>query len=170
MGVYYSFGFAKAFVSVAPWFYNHRQAITIPIVKSFFTELRKLNPDIKIGVAGFCWGGRYAILLGQYRFNETELVDAVFAGHPSLVSIPADVKYPAVPVSVAVASTDGVFSPAMAEKTEKLWDRGQLDFEFEIYEGAKHGFCVRGNMNVEKEKEDMIKSSDQVYSRTKEPG
>jgi len=147
---------------IAPWFYRHRQAVTIPIVKSFFTKLRELHPDTKIGVAGFCWGGRYAILLGQTHFNETKLVDAVFAGHPSLVSIPADVLNPQVPVSIAVASTDGVFSPAMAAKTEKLWVGDDVDYEFEIYEGAKHGFCVRGNMKNEKEKENMMKATEQV--------
>ena len=160
-----SFGFAKAFVNIGPWLYNHRQAITIPIVKSFFTELRKLNPDTKIGVAGFCWGGRYAILLGQSHFNEEKLVDAVFAGHPSFVSIPADVQSPVVPVSIAVASTDTVYSPAMAEKTETLWAHDDVENEIVIYEGAKHGFCVRGNMKDEKEKGDMIKSCEQVCFR-----
>jgi dienelactone hydrolase len=154
--------FGKAFMSIGPWFYRHRQAVTIPIVKKFFTKLRELHPDTKIGVAGFCWGGRYAILLGQTQFNDTQLVDAVFAGHPSLVSIPADVSDPQVPVSIAVASTDSVFSPAMAAKTEKLWVGYGIDYEIEIYEGAKHGFCVRGNMKNDKEKGDMMKASEQV--------
>ena len=102
------------------------------------------------------------MLLTQSTFSETKLVDAAFAGHPSLVGIPKDVEHPIVPLSVAVASTDGVYSPAMGEKTEKFWEREDVDCDFVVYEGAKHGFCVRGNMNDEKEKGNMIKASDQV--------
>ena len=51
----------------------------------------------------------------------------------------------------------------MAEKTEELWKRYEdIKTQIEIYEGAKHGFCVRGNMKNEKEKEDMEKAIDQV--------
>jgi len=105
------------------------------------------------------------MLLGQSTFADEQLVDAVFAGHPSLVSIPNDVKYPYCPASIAVASTDNSFSPKMAEQVEKLWAKAAEDVktEFVIYEGAKHGFCIRGNMKEEKEKEDMIKSIDQVH-------
>ena len=148
---------------MVPWFWAHRQAVTIPIVKSFFQTLKKENPNTKIGVAGFCWGGRYAMLLGQSTFADEPLVDAVFAGHPSLVSIPADVKYPCCPASIAVASTDSVFSLKMADQVEKIWAKVEdIKFEFVIYEGAKHGFCIRGNMKNEKEKEHMIKAIDQV--------
>lgn len=146
-----------------PWMWNHRQAVSIPIIKSFFHILRTENPDLKIAVAGFCWGGRYALLLGQESFSDIHLVDAVFAGHPSLVSIPKDVEDPYCPCSIAVAGTDTVFSPKMAAKTEALWKKKEgVDTEIVIYEGAQHGFCVRGNMKDEKEKEDMRKSVEQV--------
>lgn len=78
------------------------------------------------------------------------------------MSIPADVLDPQVPVSIAVAGADVVFSPAMATKTEKLWLGDDVDYEIQTYEGAKHGFCVRGDMKNEKEKEDMMKACEQV--------
>lgn len=159
-------GYLYVGVSIIPWFCRHRQSVTIPIVKSFFHILRTENPELKIGVAGFCWGGRYALLLGQKSFSDIQLVDAVFAGHPSLVSIPKDVEAPNCPVSIAVAGTDKVFSSAMAEKTEALWKKKEdVKHEIVTYDGAVHGFCVRGNMKNEKEKENMEKSIDQVISR-----
>ena len=146
-----------------PWYWYHRQSITLPIVKSFFQILRNNEPTQKIGVAGFCWGGRYALLLGQKSFSDTPLVDAVFAGHPSLTAIPTDVVAPIVPVSIAVASTDRVFSVKMAQETEKLWKELKVKNEIVVYEGAKHGFCLRGNMNNEEEKTHMKNAVYQVY-------
>jgi dienelactone hydrolase len=149
--------------AMVPWFYRHRQAVTIPILKSFFQTLKKEEPNTKIGVAGFCWGGRYAMLVGQTGFADQQLVDAVFAGHPSLVSIPTDVEHPYCPVSIAVASEDSVFSPKMADQVEKLWAKTEnIKSQFTVYDGAIHGFCIRGNMNDEKEKKHMVESIEQV--------
>ena len=149
--------------AMIPWFYRHRQAVTLPIVKSFFQTLKKEKPNTKIGVAGFCWGGRYAMLLGQDRFAEEQLVDAVFAGHPSLVSIPSDVEHLSCPQSIAVAGEDSVFSPKMAEQVKKIWAKFEdIKTEFVIYDGAQHSFCVRGNMKDEKEREHMEKGIEQV--------
>jgi dienelactone hydrolase len=160
-----SSGFANAACTLVPWFWYHRQSVTIAIVKSFFQTLRSENSERKIGVAGFCWGGRYAILLGEDSFSEDEkLVDAVFAGHPSFVSIPADVESRSCPTSIAVAGTDTVFSPKMAADVEKLWRSDDQPTEIVVYEGAKHGFCIGGNMSDEKEKDDMAKGVSQVLS------
>ena len=168
MGNTVSTGTISMLWEVVPWFWNHRQSKTLPIVKTFFQILRTENPDVKVGVAGFCWGGRYSLLLGQKKISDTTLVEAVFAGHPSLVSIPADVESPICPASIAVASKDSVFSLASAAKTEKLWkDEEDFKYEIVIYEGMDHGFCIRGDMKAEKEKENMNKAVDQVLpSRT----
>jgi len=144
--------------TMVPWFWSHRQSVTIPIVKGFLEKL----PKGKIGVAGFCWGGRYALLAGQKSSADELLVDAVFTGHPSMVSIPADINELRVPASIAVASTDSVYSPKMAKDTEKLWKDKDVKTEIVIYEGAMHGFCVRGNMNDPQEKEHMQQAVEQV--------
>jgi hypothetical protein len=55
----------------------------------------------------------------------------------------------------------------MANKTVELWKKAEgIKTETVVYEGAVHGFCVRGNMKHEKEKENMEKYIDQViYKR-----
>jgi hypothetical protein len=52
----------------------------------------------------------------------------------------------------------------MASDVERLWRGDDQDTEIVIYDEAKHGFCIRGNMNHEKEKEDMAKAVSQVFS------
>ena len=149
--------------SMVPWFYRHRQSVTIPVIKSFFETLKKEKPKTKLGVAGFCWGGRYALLVGQSDFASEHLVDAVFTGHPSLLSIPDDIKDPYCPISVAVAGNDTIYGPKHVEQTKKVWEKSDgIETEFVMYDGAEHGFCVRGNMKDPKQKEDMVKAIDQV--------
>jgi dienelactone hydrolase len=141
----------------------HRGSVTGPIVKNFFTILRTENPDLKIGVAGFCWGGKYAVLLGQEHFSDIHLVDAVFTAHPSMLVIPGDVQQPFAPVSIGVAGKDHSYTPKVGEQVEEIWKKGDFSkWEQIVYKDAEHGFAVRGNMNDPTEKEDMEKSIDQV--------
>jgi hypothetical protein len=162
----FRWGFLYTMYAAGPFLFWHRASVTAPIIKTFFTILRTENPDLKIGVAGFCWGGRYAILLGQEHFSDIHLVDAVFTAHPSMVNVPKDIEAPYSPVSIAVAGNDSLFSPKMAEKTEEFWKKKSdfSKFEIVVYEGAEHGYAVRGNMNNEKAKGNMEKSINQVPS------
>ena len=157
-------GFLYAVYAAGPFFLWHRASVTAPIVKSFFTILRTENPDLKIGVAGFCWGGKYALLLGQEQFSDIHLVDVVFAAHPSMVSVPKDIEAPYAPVSIAVAGNDKVFSVKMWERTQEIWEKNAefSKFTVVVYEGAEHGFAVRGNMDNPKERERQEKAIDQV--------
>jgi dienelactone hydrolase len=108
-----------------------------------------LGKDGKLGVAGFCWGGFGAIKLCM----EEGVVDAVFTGHPSRLKAPEDfveAVLTKVPVSVAVPEEDPMFDKGKAEEVEAVL-RGKrvvsgkdgYAYDFTVYEGAKHGFCVR---------------------------
>ena len=55
-------------------------AKTSPLIESFMNEFKKEYESI--GVVGYCWGGRYAVLLGK-----TESVKCVATAHPSFVSV-----------------------------------------------------------------------------------
>jgi dienelactone hydrolase len=71
--------------------FKHREGVSWPIINGFFEALHKDNPARKVCVAGYSWGGRYAVLLthrerwmmsdGVYR--EGGFVSAAFAAHPS---------------------------------------------------------------------------------------
>lgn len=121
----------------------------------------------KLGVAGFCWGAWPSTkLCAEPAIPEgTErLIDAQFNGHPSYIVKTPDMIVEAirkfkVPYTVAVAEEDMQFNKAEAEKVEARLreeigasggDQGYI-YEFRIYKGCKHGFCVRAPMAVKKE-------------------
>jgi dienelactone hydrolase len=88
------------------WMTRHKFAPTNKVCMNFLQALRRATPrSQKIGMVGFCWGGRYAIRAGlesnmiKIDSETVPLVDAVVALHPSNLALPEDVKNPIVPLS-----------------------------------------------------------------------
>ncbi|KAK7685585.1 hypothetical protein QCA50_011452 [Cerrena zonata] len=121
-------------------------------------QLRQDNPSVKIGLVGFCWGGRYAI-------TSNSEFDATVAAHPSLVSFPSELNKITKPISFALAETDPDYNEARGIETEKkLKARGFTDFEVVVYRGVKHGWTLRCNMADQEKKEARDKALEQVVS------
>lgn len=102
----------------------------------------------KIGVVGFCWGGQYAVLLGQddSGAGSTEpkpLADVVFTAHPARFAIPEDIEKVKVPLSIALADKDLWVNQAEAKTFKRL--EKEEPYEVEIFEGTKHGFALRND-------------------------
>src|SRR5207247_3918620 len=125
-----------------------RTNVVLPRILSYFNFLRKTEPTQKIGAAGFCFGGRYAILLthtDDAKFKTPEgkpLVDACFAAHPSLVSIPKDIEQAQLPLSIAIGSRDMVMPMTETAKARAILEK-KIDGEGEVvvYDDALHGEC-----------------------------
>ncbi|KAK4171087.1 Alpha/Beta hydrolase protein [Triangularia setosa] len=131
--------------------YN-RYAVAAPRVNAFFDSLRQeLGPSGKIGVAGFCWGGLYTIRLTHLS---PPLINCAFTAHPSLVSVPVDIEKVRddTPLSVANGDDDEYLGRAKMKTVVRLL-RDRERHEVVMYEGAKHGFAVRGDIGDPKQKE-----------------
>jgi hypothetical protein len=49
---------AKVGTTLGPWLVRHREAVSKPIIDGFIREVRLIPGTDKMGVIGFCWGGR----------------------------------------------------------------------------------------------------------------
>lgn len=140
------------------WMSRHRQGPTEKVCVDFLQKLRRSTPRTrKIGMVGFCWGGRYAIRAGAKAHAididgaEVSLVDAVVAMHPSNLVLPGDVEEMTVPTSYGWGVEDTVVSFEQKAKVEKFHAEvakaGQYVPEMEhiVYTPGRHGFGVRGN-------------------------
>lgn len=112
----------------------------------------------KLGVAGFCWGAWPSTKLCAEPAVEggaERLIDAQFNGHPSFIAdtpelvVDAITKFK-VPYACAVAEIDFQFNAEVAAKTEAKVreatagaNEGEYVYEFRVYKGCQHGFCVR---------------------------
>lgn len=90
-----------------------------------------------IGVVGFCFGGRIAMLLGA-RSSE---VDAVVAYHPGPVTAEEIARLKA-PVQVHCGTADGNVSVEAIRALEAMLKARQVPNEVHFYEGANHGFLA----------------------------
>ncbi|KAJ7773264.1 alpha/beta-hydrolase [Mycena metata] len=138
-----------------PFVVRNGPAQTARITK-FVENLRREQPNAKIGYIGFCWGGRYAITLNPF-------FDATVAAHPSQVKFPSELDAIAKPISFVVAKADHYFDGRRGEETEKLLKaKGSIDAEVVIYDGVQHGFTTRADLRDETKKKARDSAVDQV--------
>ena len=78
--------------SMLPWITRHGDASIRPKLEAIVTDLRTTHGVKRLAAQGFCWGGRYSILLAG-----TDRVDVCINNHPSRVSFPADIEALAKP-------------------------------------------------------------------------
>ncbi|KAJ3119269.1 hypothetical protein HK098_005622 [Nowakowskiella sp. JEL0407] len=135
------FKYVKAMPSLLSWLPAHNPEVTFPLLDIALTELREKIGVKKLAAFGYCWGGRYAILLG----GANPKVEAVVAFHPSLVQFPKDVEEIKVPSSFQLAESDVFFSSARVSQTETILKTNLEKYEVVLYKGTSHGFSMRGN-------------------------
>jgi carboxymethylenebutenolidase len=90
-----------------------------------------------IGVVGFCFGGRMAML---YAARSRD-VDAVVPYHPGAVTA-EEIARLRVPVLVHCGTADRNVSVASINELEKMLKAQKTPVEVHLYEGADHGFLA----------------------------
>ncbi|KAF3937632.1 hypothetical protein ABW19_dt0207501 [Dactylella cylindrospora] len=143
-----------------PWAIKHREAVSKPIVDAFIAEVRKDTSISKLGVVGFCWGGRHAIL----QAREGTGINAAAALHPSLTA-PADFEPVSVPLYLGLGDRDSVVPKsavdAIIDVMEKKTD---LDKEIRIFPNQIHGFAVRGDYSSDEDRKAMDQAAEEVVA------
>lgn len=145
---------ACAVYGLIPFMLRNSFGKSMPLVKSFLEDVRKENPTLPIGAAGFCWGGQHTVTFAHGLRSSTGkfYTDAGFTAHPSNLSMPDDIKKVTRPLSIAQATEDIIFTMKQAREAEAIFRQkqekdGLKHLEIKYYEGAGHGFGVRADPN-----------------------
>ncbi|KAL3423928.1 dienelactone hydrolase family protein [Phlyctema vagabunda] len=147
---------ANVGTTLSPWLLRHREAVTKPLVDNFISTIRAVPGTGKIGTIGFCWGGRYTIISAHGS------VDAAYACHPSLISVPGDFEPIAKPISFAVGTEDSLLdSKTLGQIQDLLAKKTDIPHEIRIYEDQVHGFTLRSDWSSEKDRKAMDDSEKQ---------
>jgi dienelactone hydrolase len=147
------------------WQGRHKFGPTNKTCMDFLRELRQATPSSqKIGMVGFCWGGRYALRAGlkssmiELEGKKVPLVDAIVALHPSNLALPDDIDGLIVPTSIGWGEKDEMVPLEHKHKIEEnLADARKTrqdvpEVEHKLYSPGRHGFAVRGNPDDPTEK------------------
>ena len=90
-----------------------------------------------MGIVGFCFGGRLAMLYGA-RSRE---IDAVVAFHPGVMKT-TEIKRLQVPVQIHHGTADQSVAATESEKLEQTLKAQGTPAKLFLYEGANHGFLA----------------------------
>ncbi len=90
-----------------------------------------------MGVVGFCYGGRMAMLTGARSRD----IDAVVAYHPGKVTA-AEIRRLSCPVQIHCGTADGNVPVADVRALEAMLRAQGTPTELHLYEGADHGFLA----------------------------
>lgn len=159
---------AQIGATLGPWLFSHPESTSRPIIEDFIRNVRMIPGTNKVGAIGFCWGGRYAILAAQKPFSgqEGQGIDAAYACHPSLVSIPSDFEPVTVPLSLALGDKDSLLGEKEVGQIQELMQKKksgeqgeQVESEVKVYEDQIHGFALRGDWSSDKDKKAMVSCS-----------
>ncbi|RDW74143.1 hypothetical protein BP5796_07585 [Coleophoma crateriformis] len=177
---------AQLMYHVIPWKRNVTHAVSHTRVFSFFQKLRTSPPpfatnSLKIAAAGFCWGGKYTVLLAQDtpssrvpRFSEDStshasatpeaLIECGFTAHPSMLEVPGDIEAVTLPLSIAVGDSDMALKGPLVLQTKEILEKKDVGHEVNILPGAKHGFSIRPNPEDELQMEYAEKAEVQALA------
>ncbi|KAH7024627.1 Alpha/Beta hydrolase protein [Microdochium trichocladiopsis] len=170
---------ARMVPSIISFMWFCRPAVRKGLVYEFAQKLRSSpapyqtnGKPLRIGAAGFCWGGKFGVWLAQdepaSRLAEAQpLVDCVFTAHPSFLSVPADIEAVTLPLSVAVGEDDMALPADKIQQMKKMLEAkpgAEGRYEVNIIPGAKHGFAVRSHPNDAHEMECALRAEDQAIA------
>lgn len=167
--------------SLVMWITRHKEAHTNKICMDFLQALRRETPSSqKIGMVGFCWGGKYSLRAGlesnmiEMDGQKVPLVDAVVAMHPSNLSFPDDVEAMVVPAAIGWGLEDIGVKLEQKAKVEDIHAKASAagrklpEIGHKVYTPGRHGFAVRGNPDDPQERaclEDSMKQALDWFDR-----
>lgn len=178
------FVIAKCIYHVVPWIMACKPSKTEAGVIKFFQDLRTSPPpfetkDLKIGAAGFCWGGKHTVELAKNRPEHRvirhpsqslssvpeALIDAAYVAHPTYIKVPEDPEAIQIPISWAVGENDIQMKAADIQKAKSILEsKTDVQHDFQIIPGAIHGFAIRTHPDNKEELAQAQRAEEQAVS------
>jgi dienelactone hydrolase len=178
------FIFLKALYYGIPWMLRCSPAKTEAGVIKYFQDLRTSPPpfqttDLKIGAAGFCWGGKHTVTLAKDEPNHRvvrhpsqtlsstsePLIDAAFVAHPTYIKVPDDIEAIKISISWSVGEEDlQMKGPDIKRVKDILESKKDAKHEVQLIPGAKHGFATRTHPEDEEQMVAAERAEEQAVS------
>ncbi|ORX34822.1 dienelactone hydrolase [Kockovaella imperatae] len=144
---------AKTGAAIGPFLITNREAVTKPKIEGFVQAVRAEPNTRHIAAIGFCWGGRYSLLLAQE--DSPARVDCAIANHPSFLTNDDVKEIKSVPVAIFKGTQDAMMSDDALDEVEGILSKNLPSDKLVVqkFPDAVHGFTIRGDMEDGQEKQ-----------------
>ncbi|KAM7189558.1 Alpha/Beta hydrolase fold [Naviculisporaceae sp. PSN 640] len=155
-------------IDLAGFHQKNSRDIREPEVFAWARYLRQSLRYEKLGAVGFCFGGWACFRLAAQEHEDNggeKLVDCIAPGHPTWLT-EADVDGASPNIGVQILSTE-INMPFNKELKSYTWNKLQekgVKFEWVHFPGIRHGGLVRGDENIQGEREAMVRAKDKVVA------
>ncbi|KAF2796363.1 alpha/beta-hydrolase [Melanomma pulvis-pyrius CBS 109.77] len=134
-------------LNLTEWRTRHPAAEIDSIIASTITYIRSELGVQRIGGVGYCFGGKYVP-----RFlAQGKGIDVGFIAHPSGLEA-TEIQNIAGPISIAAGELDGAFNSTLRRNAEDILTTKNATYQTALYSGAPHGFAVRVDLNIPRQK------------------
>ncbi|KAF2710048.1 alpha/beta-hydrolase [Pleomassaria siparia CBS 279.74] len=134
-------------LNLTEWRTRHPTEEIDSIVASTITYIRSELGVQRIGGVGYCFGGKYVP-----RFlADGKGIDVGFIAHPSGL-LATEIQSIAGPISIAAGELDTAFNVTGRRAAEDILTAKNTTYQTTLYAGAPHGFAVRVDLNIPRQK------------------
>ncbi|KAL5596842.1 hypothetical protein BROUX41_006474 [Berkeleyomyces rouxiae] len=171
---------AKSFM-IDMWLARHTQDKVMPLLYRVIDGCKETYSTVVtegqgIYAAGYCFGGRYVLLLskenqpvygdaapteGAGEVRKGPLIKAGVLAHPTSVSH-GDFDGLKAPLSLVCVENDPLFPDEIRAHGEETMEKTSLEHEVKVYPGVPHGFAVVGDYSQPEIKEAQEVAYDQM--------
>jgi len=137
-----SFSPTSSFAEFPKWVSGHGYPTKIPIIEATIKHLREKEGIQKIGIIGYCYGGKISIKFGA----RPDQVQVYAAAHPASPDA-GDIEAIQVPGLYLCAETDQTFGESVREAAKETLHKKGVEATFKFYPGTSHGFAIRDDEN-----------------------
>ncbi|KAI0134187.1 dienelactone hydrolase family protein [Xylariales sp. AK1849] len=186
---------AKSFM-IDMWLARHAEEKVLPLIEKVIEASKSEFADAVaagggIYAVGYCFGGRYVLLLGAQReqlqtgwtgvqkpadaeagegagpSKKGPFIKAGASAHATLVS-PDDFVGLRVPISLVCVENDPMFPDEVRTQGEDLLSKENVEHEVQVYPGVPHGFAVVGDYADDHIKDAQATAYEQMLKWIKE--
>ncbi|KAJ2892698.1 uncharacterized protein MKZ38_009473 [Zalerion maritima] len=177
---------AKSFV-LDMWLARHTDEKVLPILHKVLGGSKEMFTDAAnngIYGVGYCFGGRYILLLSSERELPTSweqksedeeggsklkgpFLKAGALAHATCVT-PEDFNGLKAPISMVCVENDGLFPDDVRVAGEDYLSKNNVEHEVQVYPGVPHGFAIVGEYENANIKEAQVTAYEQMLSWVKD--